>query len=633
MLAGTPRISGGSSGSSTGGTIGATVSGGTNNEVLYVNGSTKLAQSTLLTFDGTTFKTQNLDTTLYADTFAGTDIGAQVNAAYAALPSTGGIIMLPAGVFSFATAISFATNGKRASLRGAPGGATELQYTGTGAAITVNNSIPGGSFQHVSFEACYGFTLTGNNTSLVSPQVGISIGGSNGGAGVVVNQVNIQTFGQGYLTGSNTYHTMYMNSVARNCGSNIVVTSATNAGEEIQFFNVFCVDGASNTATNAFDIQGASSVIITGGSIDDAQLRIRASVLSVTLNGVHIENPAQSSYGAYTYIVADSSTNGALNINGGMFMNDATTNSPTQFIQTGVPTIMTGAAFYNNSGSTVTNAVTLSSANGTLTWNGVVNENSAYTNIVNSIGSVGSGFANETGTPITQISTLGQHKFPYNSTTVPAVFCGDGTDTSSWLLTAAGGRAMYGYTTADANSNEAMVFNAGGAKGIDFYVNGTNSTFLSGTLAMWLLSNGTLNLQNVIAEYNSVVTTGWGTPAIYGTGRATAQTAANASVATYTVGGADGSFYISANVNVTAFSVGTFNTTCTYTDETNASRTVTFNFSSITGTLGIAIAAAGAFEGIPLHIRCKASTAITIKTSGTFTSLTYNVEGSITQIA
>lgn len=134
-------------------------------------------------------------------------------------------------------------------------------------------------------------------------------------------------------------------------------------------------------------------------------------------------------------------------------------------------------------------------------------------------------------------------------------------------------------------------------------------------------------------KYSSVSTTGWGIPAIYGTGRATGQVAANASVAAYTVGAADGSFYISANTNVTTFSVGTFNVTCAYTDETNTSRTLTLNFSTITGTLGIAIAAAGAFEGIPVHIRCKASTAITIATTGTFTSLTYNVEGSITQIA
>lgn len=135
-----------------------------------------------------------------------------------------------------------------------------------------------------------------------------------------------------------------------------------------------------------------------------------------------------------------------------------------------------------------------------------------------------------------------------------------------------------------------------------------------------------------ITTYNNVATAGWGIPAIYGQGRSTAQTAAVTSVATYTVGAADGSFIISANCNITAFTAGTFNVTVTYTDETNTSQTLKLNFSSVTGTLGIALAAAGPFEGIPAHIRCKASTAITIATSGTFTLLTYNVEGYITQI-
>jgi hypothetical protein len=34
-----------------------------------------------------------------------------------------------------------------------------------------------------------------------------------------------------------------------------------------------------------------------------------------------------------------------------------------------------------------------------------------------------------------------------------------------------------------------------------------------------------------------------------------------------------------------------------------------------------------------MHIRAKAGTAITISTSGTFTTVTYNVEGIIKQIA
>jgi len=125
------------------------------------------------------------------------------------------------------------------------------------------------------------------------------------------------------------------------------------------------------------------------------------------------------------------------------------------------------------------------------------------------------------------------------------------------------------------------------------------------------------------------------TASLYNVSRVTAQTAANASVATWTVGASDGSFLVSANVLVTTSTTHAFTVTCAYTDEGNTARTVTMTFSQLTGTLGTSIAnTAGVvpYEGVPLHIRCKASTTITIATTGTFTSVTYNAEGSIAQI-
>lgn len=119
------------------------------------------------------------------------------------------------------------------------------------------------------------------------------------------------------------------------------------------------------------------------------------------------------------------------------------------------------------------------------------------------------------------------------------------------------------------------------------------------------------------------------------TGRSTAQTAAVASVATLTVGAADATYMVSANVLVTTATLHNFTVTVAYTDEGNTARTLTLNFSLLAGTLGTAIAnAAGAvpYEGVPLQIRCKASTAITIATTGTFTTCTYNVEGFIKRI-
>ena len=125
-------------------------------------------------------------------------------------------------------------------------------------------------------------------------------------------------------------------------------------------------------------------------------------------------------------------------------------------------------------------------------------------------------------------------------------------------------------------------------------------------------------------------------PSLRAKGRATAQTGANASVSTFTVGAADASFEVSANVLVTTATNHNFTVTCAYTDEGNTARTLTLTFGLVAGGVATTAVAnangAVPYHGVPLHIRCKASTAITIATTGTFTTVTYNVEGVIRQL-
>jgi hypothetical protein len=148
---------------------------------------------------------------------------------------------------------------------------------------------------------------------------------------------------------------------------------------------------------------------------------------------------------------------------------------------------------------------------------------------------------------------------------------------------------------------------------------------------------GGLALQGLVKTYNNIATAGWGVPAIQAAGRATAQTAANASISTYTVGAADGSFEVSANVLVTTSTTHTFTVTCAYHDEGNTLRTLTFGFTQLAGATFLTsitnITGAGPYESPVYHIRCKAGSAITIATTGTFTTVTYNVEGIIRQVA
>jgi hypothetical protein len=186
-----------------------------------------------------------------------------------------------------------------------------------------------------------------------------------------------------------------------------------------------------------------------------------------------------------------------------------------------------------------------------------------------------------------------------------------------------------------ANPDVRLLGGAAFANGL-YTISNVKLGFAAGGAAVGAVSSATgWEFVGKLSNYNSIATAGWGVPAIYGSGRSTAQTAAVASVATYTVGAADGSFEVSANVLVTTATAHSFNVTVAYTDEGNTARTVTLNFSTLAGVISNAaitnVAGAVPYDGVPLHIRCKASTAITIATTGTFTTVTYNVEGIIKQ--
>lgn len=126
-------------------------------------------------------------------------------------------------------------------------------------------------------------------------------------------------------------------------------------------------------------------------------------------------------------------------------------------------------------------------------------------------------------------------------------------------------------------------------------------------------------------------------PTVVAAGRSVAQVAAVASVAAYTVGGVDATFTVSANVLVTTATTHSFAVECAYTDEGNTARTITFNLFLTNGTAVLVVANGTGtvpYHGMALEIRCKAGTTITIRTqaAGTYTTVVYNVEGTIIQV-
>ncbi len=154
------------------------------------------------------------------------------------------------------------------------------------------------------------------------------------------------------------------------------------------------------------------------------------------------------------------------------------------------------------------------------------------------------------------------------------------------------------------------------------------------------IGNGTnYTNANITGSKGVTVTNGSGTidistpnsPTIVASSELTSQSAAT-NIVTYTTGAADSTYMITARVNITALTAGTLQTQVTYTDETNASRTLIFYGM---GTTSAGLTTTGVSNYAPIaEIRVKASTTITLQTLATVTlvGVTYNAGGTIIKI-
>lgn len=419
---------------------------------------------------------KNTNTILDASTFAGADIGAQINAAYAAAVTAsliGVIITVPAGVFSFSTPIVFGSNGVRVSLRGTPGGGTYLTYTGSNSttAITVNTGIQSGSIEHTSYDAIKDITLKGNDSASAHAKIGIYMGGAQGAAGACLTNVNIETFAQGLYLGANTYHFGWYNGVIRNCAQLIYVAAPDNSGEAIHFYNGFFVDPYDTTYVTANAIQladsGSVSCYFDGCSFDDMQLRI-GQANNVVCTACHFETPGAASWGTGVWIVIDDNTATNVALIGCTFWNGQTTYKPTGYITNGGSLSLTDCIARNvgGGGGTVTNFVTLTST-GRVTWSNFNLVSAPVTNIVNTLGTPLSGFANYAGSART-VDTNGTISTRVITTTDDATAVIDVTLTDVYQLSAVANATTFSTTGTPVDGQTILIRfkDAGTAKGL-----------------------------------------------------------------------------------------------------------------------------------------------------------------------
>ncbi len=190
-----------------------------------------------------------------------------------------------------------------------------------------------------------------------------------------------------------------------------------------------------------------------------------------------------------------------------------------------------------------------------------------------------------------------------------------------------GGTAAYGLVSTvygSATTNYGVISNVTGG--------GTNYSFYS--TAGNIFNAGRIAAGGLTADPAGLV----GTPIVTGgpTQRKVGAIAAQ-TIGSYTVGASDGSFEISANINVTTATAHSFTVTCAYTNESNVSQTITLGFNQLSGAVFITaitnVTGVNSYESPVIHIRAKAATTITIATTGTFTTVVYNGEGMIKQIS
>lgn len=170
----------------------------------------------------------------------------------------------------------------------------------------------------------------------------------------------------------------------------------------------------------------------------------------------------------------------------------------------------------------------------------------------------------------------------------------------------------------------------------------TGGMALGTGLFLWATtsSGSGLGITGKIASYNAITTAGWGASIVQADGNIAATTnARSAAVATYTVGGSDGTFIVCGAINVTTSTAFSFSLDCVYTDDGNVSRTLVLPLTQLAGTFvatGLAtnVLGAGPYESASMTIRAKASTSITIRPSagGTYTTVVYNVCANIRQV-
>jgi hypothetical protein len=281
---------------------------------------------------------------------AGSDIGAQINAAYGSLPPQGGeIAVLPqsnGNCYVDTTQVYFGTPMKFVSVHGFGGNIVCIQYTPTSGSLFTFNNANGSILRGTSSTTAQAGWGTGmRNLILTGPgkgtSVAITLGGPNGcQEGQEFYGLDIEWFHIGITQAPGNvacFGWTLAKSAVMNNDQEVVFPNNQLGQENITFDHVKVGNNSVNMPPNCLAFDNGTDIKLIAVSLDSCQMEM-SNGSHVDAIGDHFENivGSPSSCQAYDFIVLN---RGMLNIYGGWIANDCTSGPISEeFITTGTST-------------------------------------------------------------------------------------------------------------------------------------------------------------------------------------------------------------------------------------------------------------------------------------------------------
>src|ERR1700760_1114086 len=266
------------------------------------------------------------------------DLGAQINAAPAAMPANGGKILLQSQSSGQCYVFSVPIMINKAIIIQGQGPSTCLNFAGTGTAVTFvggNSSFsPAGSY--VDGFGLRDLMLIGSGPS--ASQTGLLLGGTADTVGFYASEITLSNFGLGLQFGRGVWNFKMDHSIFGSNGQNVHWASSLHFGGENLVFDSVTFIGATfansveiddNTTS---DFSNVNNLTFVSCNFDSAQLVINNGAGGIRLYSPHFENAGVGS-GTEPFVRISAYTAGTdVVMDGPDFYNDQNNPYPPEFV-------------------------------------------------------------------------------------------------------------------------------------------------------------------------------------------------------------------------------------------------------------------------------------------------------------